>query len=114
MSDEYTPTDAEARAWFTRGVDEAYSLTADPAIADGNALFDRWLEAHDRRLIAKTVAAAYIFTDTLIGTINAIRDQGAPEDVLEHLTDTLAGLNQARRALDGASRSLCHHSEEPL
>lgn len=60
------------------------------------------------------VDAACIFTDTLIGTINAIRDQGAPEDVLEHLTDALAGLNQTRRALAAASRSLCHHSEEPL
>lgn len=56
MSDECTPTDAEARAWFACGVDDAYSLTADPAMADGNALFDRWLEAHDRRLIAKAVA----------------------------------------------------------
>lgn len=63
MSDEYTPTDAEARAWFVRGVDDAYSLTADSAMADGNALFDRWLEARDRRLGAQTVAYP---EDTLI------------------------------------------------
>lgn len=51
-------------------------------------------------------------TDTLISIVNAIRDQGAPEDALEHLTQALAGLNQTRRALTAASRSLYRHSEE--
>ena len=41
-------------------------------------------------------------TDTLIRIVNAIRDQGAPEDTLEHLTMALAA----------ASRSLYRHSEE--
>ena len=43
-------------------------------------------------------------TDTLIRIVNAIRDQGAPEDTLEHLTMALAALNQTRRALAAASR----------
>lgn len=51
-------------------------------------------------------------TDTLISIVNAIRDQGAPEDALEHLTQALAGLNQTRRALAATSRSLYRHSEE--
>lgn len=51
-------------------------------------------------------------TDTLISIVNAIRDQGSPEDALEHLTQALAGLNQTRRALAAASRSLYRHSEE--
>ncbi|KFI91171.1 hypothetical protein BISA_1768 [Bifidobacterium saguini DSM 23967] len=51
-------------------------------------------------------------TDTLISIVNAIRDQGAPEDTLEHLTQALTGLNQTRRALAAASRSLYRHSEE--
>lgn len=50
--DDVTPTDAEARAWFARGVDDAYSLTADPRLADADILFDRWLTAHDRRVDA--------------------------------------------------------------
>lgn len=49
--DDVTPTDMEARAWFISGVDDAYSLTADPRLADADALFDRWLAAHDRRVM---------------------------------------------------------------
>lgn len=51
-------------------------------------------------------------TDTLILIVNAIRNQGAPEDTLEHLTMALAALNQTRRTLAAASRSLYRHSEE--
>ncbi len=50
--------------------------------------------------------------DTLTATVNAIRDQGAPEDVLEQLTQALTGLNQTRRALASASRRLYQRVEE--
>ena len=58
------------------------------------------------------IDTASTLTDTLISIVNAIRDQGAPEDTFEHLTQELTGLNQTRRALAAASRSLYRHSEE--
>lgn len=58
------------------------------------------------------IDTASTLTDTLISIVNAIRDQGAPEDTFEHLTQALTGLNQTRRALAAASRSLYRHSEE--
>lgn len=52
-------------------------------------------------------------TDMLIRIINNIRDQSAPEDTLEHLTQALTGLNQTRKALAAANRSLYTHQEDP-
>lgn len=57
------------------------------------------------------IDTASTLTDTLISIVNAIRDQGAPEDTFEHLTQALTCLNQTRRALAAASRSLYRHSE---
>ena len=46
-----------------------------------------------------------------IQDINQLRDSGAPEDVLEHYTSALAGLNQARRSLTLASTALWRRTE---
>lgn len=46
-----------------------------------------------------------------IRTINALRDQSAPEDVLEHYTTALGQLNTARRELILASNGLWTRNE---
>lgn len=45
-------------------------------------------------------------TDHTIRTISTIRDQGAPEPVLEALTTAIARTTEARQALARAERSL--------
>lgn len=50
--------------------------------------------------------------DLMTTEANTIRDQGAPEDVLEDLTAYLGALRQARKALADASRHLYTRVEE--
>lgn len=45
--------DNQARMFFCDGVDERYSLVADPALQDADRLWREWLELHDRRVERK-------------------------------------------------------------
>ncbi|ESV34293.1 hypothetical protein BLONG_1906 [Bifidobacterium longum E18] len=50
--------------------------------------------------------------DQLATSAGRLRDQGAPEDVLEDLTITLARLRETRKAVSSASRRLWARVED--
>lgn len=52
------------------------------------------------------LSALSALIDLHIVQLNQLRDQGAPEDVLEAETTALARLNEARKALAEANRRL--------
>ncbi|PWG65619.1 hypothetical protein DF196_06715 [Bifidobacterium callitrichidarum] len=47
---EWIPDDKEIEEYFVRGVEEEYSLTANPSLLDARRAFHRWLDAHDHRI----------------------------------------------------------------
>ncbi|TPF97582.1 hypothetical protein EP30_01170 [Bifidobacterium sp. UTCIF-39] len=50
-------------------------------------------------------------TDHMLNTIATIRDQGAPEPVLEDLTTYLARTQEARKAITRAARTLWNQTD---
>lgn len=56
--------------------------------------------------------ATGMLIDQLATSMGRLRDQGAPEDVLEDLTITLARLREARKAVSSASRRLWTRVED--
>lgn len=49
----WIPDDATVELFFTNGVGDAYSLTADPDLRFPVLLWDRWLAEHDRQVAEK-------------------------------------------------------------
>lgn len=73
-------------------------------------------KAHDAYRIRRAVESGQTSqilntVEQLIRDLNTLRDNGAPEDVLEHYTSALAGLNQARRSVALASTALWKRTE---
>ncbi|WP_250235823.1 hypothetical protein [Bifidobacterium longum] len=56
--------------------------------------------------------ATGMLIEQLATSMGRLRDQGAPEDVLEDLTITLARLREARKAVSSASRRLWTRVED--
>lgn len=59
-----TMNDQQIRKYFIDGVEEAYSLIADPDLEAPERSFDRWLAEHDRRI--KTEARLRAHGGTII------------------------------------------------
>ena len=73
-------------------------------------------KAHDAYRIRRAVDSGQTSqilntVEQLIHDLNTLRDNGAPEDILEHYTSALAGLNQARRSVALASTALWKRTE---
>ncbi|KFI56569.1 hypothetical protein [Bifidobacterium callitrichos] len=58
MNDWIPDTDDISR-FFTRGAEEAYSLTADPNLINPTSAFARWIAEHDRQVAEKAYQAGY-------------------------------------------------------
>ena len=58
------------------------------------------------------LVAMGMLIDQLATSAGRLRDQGAPEDVLEDLTITLARLRETRKAVSSASRRLWARVED--
>lgn len=73
-------------------------------------------KAHDAYRIRRAVDSGQTSrilntVEQLIHDLDTLRDNGAPEDILEHYTSALAGLNQARRSVALASTALWKRTE---
>lgn len=87
-------TDSEAKNIFINGVEDFYSLSANPQFSNSAELFDAWLTEHDRQLLAKTEAEA--------------GKRISSELKLEHASDAHARTEPSRAYIQGckAARSL--------
>ena len=51
-------TEEEARTFFKNGVEEKYSLTANPQLINPSRLFEEWIADHDRQLLERVKSEA--------------------------------------------------------
>ena len=67
---------------------------------------DQELQSKHWSAVCGQLSALSSLVDLHIVQLNQLRDQGAPEDVLEAETTALARLNEVRKALADANRRL--------
>lgn len=51
---EWVPDETEIEEYFVRGVEEEYSLTANPKLLNARQAFRNWLHSHDRHVAENT------------------------------------------------------------